>query len=142
MQSSKSKYLPDNLPEPVSQCSSMFFLFFLIKSLIYFFFTVRKWRAFGRAPCAYYSALRNTASPTEKKKLSPRHVTQPRDGPPLPMVLMFLPLLPGGLRGGRQRARSESARRRRQKTGAGVTRQKQRDICFSSPRENSPDPGD
>lgn len=43
-----------------------FFLFFLIKS--FFFFSVRKLRAFGRAPCAYYSALRNTASPTEKKK--------------------------------------------------------------------------
>lgn len=51
---------------------------------LFFFFSVRKLRASGRAPCAYYSNLRNAASPDKKRTSPSRHVTQPRDGHPFP----------------------------------------------------------
>lgn len=59
---------------------------------------MRKLRAFGCAPCAYYSNLRNAASPTKKKKLSTSSCDLAEGQPPLPMVLMFLPLVLGGWR--------------------------------------------
>ncbi|CAB1415671.1 unnamed protein product [Pleuronectes platessa] len=63
---------------------------------------------------------------------------QPTRTATLPMVLMFLPLSPGGTEG--QVCLNEGRIQRLSRCDSERARQKKRDICFSSRWENSPDP--